>query len=80
MTVMPSESAKQNLEALILQVSESHQPIQIQSNDQAAVLVSEEDWRALQETIYLLSVPGMKESILEGAATPLDECSEERDW
>lgn len=80
MTVMPSDSAKQNLEALILQVSQSHQPIQIQAQGNAAVLVSEEDWRALQETVYLLSIPGMKESLLKGAATPLDECSEERDW
>jgi PHD/YefM family antitoxin component YafN of YafNO toxin-antitoxin module len=45
-----------------------------------AVLVSEEDWSAIQETLYLLSVPGMRESIREGMAAPLDECDEELDW
>ena len=44
------------------------------------VLVSEEDWSAIQETLYLLSVPGMRESIREGMDTPVDECDEELDW
>jgi PHD/YefM family antitoxin component YafN of YafNO toxin-antitoxin module len=46
----------------------------------SAVLVSEEDWTAIQETLYLLSVPGMRESIREGMDTPVDECDEELDW
>ncbi len=45
-----------------------------------AVLVSEEDWSAIQETLYLLSVPGMRESIREGMDTPVEECDEELDW
>jgi len=45
-----------------------------------AVLVSEEDWAAIQETLYLLSVPGMRESIREGMEAPVDECDQELDW
>jgi antitoxin YefM len=45
-----------------------------------AVLISDDGWRAIQETMYLLSVPGMRESIVEGLATPLEECSDEVEW
>jgi len=44
------------------------------------VLISEEDWEAIQETLYLLSVPGMRESIREGMNTPVEECDEELEW
>jgi antitoxin YefM len=45
-----------------------------------AVLVSAEDWEAIQETLFLLSIPGMRESIREGMDTPIDECSKDLDW
>ena len=45
-----------------------------------AVLVSEDDWRAVQETLYLVSIPGMRESILEGLATPAGELEGALDW
>lgn len=50
------------------------------SNITGAKLISEDDWRAIQETLYLLSIPGMRESIKEGLATPVEQCSEELDW
>lgn len=56
------------------------EPVQITGRRANAVLVSEADWRALQETVYLMSVPGMAESIREGMATPLEDCVEELDW
>ena len=65
---------------LIDETAESHQPIVIMGKRNKAVLVSEEDWSAIQETLYLLSVPGMRESIREGMDTPEDECDEELDW
>jgi len=44
------------------------------------VLISEEDWNAIQETLFLLSVPGMRESIREGMDTPVEECDKELEW
>ncbi|EPC04005.1 antitoxin [Litchfieldella anticariensis FP35 = DSM 16096] len=72
--------ARSNLYRLIDQTAESHQPIVIMGKRNKAVLVSEEDWAAIQETLFLLSVPGMRESIREGVDTPVDECDEEPDW
>lgn len=72
--------ARSNLYRLIDQTAESHQPIVITGKRNKAVLVAEEDWAAIQETLFLLSVPGMRESIREGMATPVDECDEELDW
>ncbi|MBK7648766.1 MAG: type II toxin-antitoxin system Phd/YefM family antitoxin [Betaproteobacteria bacterium] len=65
---------------MIDQASENHQPILISGKRHNAVLVSADDWAAIQETMYLLSVPGMRESIREGLSTPVDECAKELDW
>lgn len=72
--------ARSILYKLIDEVRENSEPIQITGKRSNAVLISEEDWRAIQETLYLLSVPGMRESIREGFQTPVEECSEEPDW
>lgn len=75
-----SEDAKINLENLIDTTSFSHQPILITGQKHNAILVSESDWRAIQETLYLLEIPGMRESILTGLQTPVEDCDEELDW
>ncbi len=62
------------------EAAESHVPIRITGKRNSAVLVSEKDWASVQETMYLLSVPGMRESIREGMGTPVDDCAEELDW
>ncbi|KAA0019033.1 type II toxin-antitoxin system Phd/YefM family antitoxin [Salinicola corii] len=80
MTGITATEARGNLYRLIDETAESHQPIVIMGKRNRAVLVSEEDWAAIQETLYLLSVPGMRESIREGMETPVDECSEGLDW
>ncbi|WBA07671.1 type II toxin-antitoxin system Phd/YefM family antitoxin [Salinivibrio kushneri] len=80
MTGITATEARSKLYRLIDETAESHQPIVIAGKRNKAVLVSEEDWSAIQETLYLLSVPGMRESIREGIATPTDECDEELDW
>ena len=80
MTGITATEARSNLYRLIDETAESRQPIIIMGKWNKAVLVSEEDWSAIQETLYLLSVPGMRESIREGMDTPEDECDEELDW
>jgi antitoxin YefM len=72
--------ARANLYKLIEEASTIHEPIQITGKKVNAVLLSEDDWRSVQETLYLLSMPGMRESIMEGLETPVDECSEELEW
>ncbi|ONM43652.1 antitoxin [Halopseudomonas pachastrellae] len=80
MTGITATEARSNLYRLIDETAESHQPVVIQGKRNSAILVSEEDWSAIQETLYLLSVPGMRESIREGMATPVDECDGELNW
>ena len=80
MNGITATEARSNLYRLIDETAESHQPIVIMGKRNKAVLVSEEDWSAIQETLYLLSGPGMRESIREGMDTPVDECDEGLDW
>ena len=80
MTSITATQARKQLYTLLDDVSESHEPIQIAGKRHSAVLVCEEDWRAVEETLYLNSVPGMRDSILEGLATPIDECDKELAW
>ncbi|MGF1512137.1 MAG: type II toxin-antitoxin system Phd/YefM family antitoxin [Elainellaceae cyanobacterium] len=78
--MIPVNEAQQQLQDLIDSVSESHQPVVIKGQRSNAILLSESDWASVQETLYLLSVPGMRESIREGLATPIEECDQELDW
>jgi len=80
MTAITATEARKRLYALLDAVSESHEPIHITGKRNSGVLISADDWRAVQETLYLHSVPGMKESILKGLKTPVEKCSEELDW
>jgi prevent-host-death family protein len=80
MTSITATEARKALYKLVDEVSASHEPVQITGKRGNAVLVSEDDWRAVQETLHLLSVPGMRESIVEGMAAPIDECANELDW
>ena len=80
MTTLTASAARANLYRLIDQAAESHKPVFISGKRRAAVLISEEDWNAIQETLFLLSIPGMRESIKEGMAEPLSESSKELDW
>ena len=70
MTTITATEARKRLYNLLDEVAESHEPVQIAGKRSSAVLVSEEDWRAIQETLYLHAIPGMKESIVEGMETP----------
>jgi len=77
---MSATEARKQLYQLLDDVSRSHEPVQITGKRGNAVLVSEEDWRAVQETLYLVSIPGVRESILEGMATPAAELEDEPGW
>ena len=74
------EDARASLERLIDEAAASHEPVTITGHRASAVMLSEEDWRSIQETLHLLSIPGMRESIREGLHTPLDECDEDPGW
>ena len=80
MATITATEARKRLYTLVDDVAESHDPIQIVGKRNSAVLVSEEDWRAIQETLYLSSIPEMRESIREGLKTPVEECEEGLDW
>lgn len=80
MTTITATEARRLLYRLLDEVSESHEPVQITSRRGNAVLVAEDDWRAVQETLHLLSIPGMRESVREGMATPLEELDGEPGW
>lgn len=80
MTAITASEARANLYRLIDEAAASHQPLLISGKRNNAVLVSEEDWTAIQETLFLLSVPGMRESIREGMDAPINECDEDLDW
>ncbi len=80
MTTLTATEARKRLYQLLDDVAESHEPIQITSKRGSAILIAEDDWRAVQETLYLHGIPGMRDSILEGMKTPIEECDEQLDW
>ncbi|HEY0200550.1 MAG TPA: type II toxin-antitoxin system Phd/YefM family antitoxin [Burkholderiaceae bacterium] len=80
MTTLTVSEARANLYRLMDQAAESHEPITISGKRGNAILVSAEDWAAIQETLFLLSVPGMRESIKAGMAEPINTCAKELDW
>ena len=80
MTTLTASEARANLYRLIDEAAQSHQPIVIAGKRSNAVLISSEDWQAIQETLYLLSVPGMRESIKAGRAEPLAKSAKAVRW
>lgn len=80
MTTMTASEARGKLYRLLDRAAETHEPIQITGKRNNGVLVAEEDWRAIQETLYLLSIPGMRESIRRGLRAPVGRCSEKPGW
>ena len=80
MTTITATEARLKLHRLIEFAAESHEPVMITGKRNRAVLVSEEDWRTIQETLLLLSIPCMRESIREGMETSVEDCSETLDW
>lgn len=79
-SVLTASEARANLYRLIDEAAESHRPIHISGKRASAVLIAADDWQAIQETLFLLSIPGMRESIKAGMAEPLEESVVEPDW
>jgi antitoxin YefM len=80
MTSISVTKARSKLYEILDEAADSHEPIQITGKRSNAVLVSEADWRNIQETLYLVSIPGMRESIRKGLAEPLKKTSPEPGW
>ena len=80
MQILSASNARTNLYRLIDEAAASHQPLVITGKRNNAVLVSQEDWAAMQETLFLLSIPNMRESLHEGMATPASDLSSALDW
>jgi antitoxin YefM len=80
MDIITATEARQSLYTLIDRTAETHEPIHITGKRGNAVLVSEEDWAAIQETLYLQGIPGMRESITAGKKEPLSKCSKKLPW
>ncbi|HRF87498.1 MAG: type II toxin-antitoxin system Phd/YefM family antitoxin [Cellvibrionales bacterium] len=80
MNTLTASEVRSNLYRLMDQAAETHQPIVISGKRTNAVLVSAEDWEAIQETLHLLSVPGMRESIKQGMDEPVENCTQELHW
>ncbi len=80
MPMLSASDARANLYRLIDEANEAHEPVTITGKRGNAVLVAEDDWRAIQETLYLLSIPGMRESIREGMKEPLSKSATKLDW
>lgn len=80
MTTLTASEARAKLYKLLDRAAASHAPIQITGKRANAVLISEEDWRSIQETLYLLSIPGMRESIRAGLKTPVSKSFKDPGW
>jgi antitoxin YefM len=80
MTTITATEARKKLYNLLDDVADSHEPIQIAGRRNSAVLLSEDDWRSVQETLHLTSIPGMRDSIRKGLKTPIEKCATELDW
>jgi prevent-host-death family protein len=80
MTTLTVTEARAKLYKLMDEAASSHEPIQITGKRANAVLIAEDDWRAVQETLYLVSIPGMRESIRKGLKTPVEKCGKDIKW
>jgi len=80
MTTLTASAARATLYKLLDQTASSHEPIQITGKRPSAVLVSQEDWQSIQETLYLLSIPAMRESIRAGLKTSVSKLSKKIAW
>jgi antitoxin YefM len=80
MRSVSAEKVKTNFSKILDDAVSSHEPIHITGKKAHGILISEEDWRAIQETLYLLSIPKMRESIRKGLKTPIENCATELPW
>jgi len=80
MTTINITNARKQFYTLIEEVIFSHQPVHVTSKKGGAVIVSQDDWNAIMETLYLTQIPGVAPSIKKGLETPLDDCEQDLKW
>jgi antitoxin YefM len=80
MSTLTASDARKTLYRLLDDAARDHEPILITGPRTNAVLISEDDWNGIQETLYLLGIPGMRDSLRKGIATPVDKCSDAPGW
>lgn len=80
MEIYTTSEARSKLYKIVDQVSAAHKPVYIKGRRNKVVILSEEDFRNMQETLYLLSIPGMRESIREGMKEPIESCIDKLEW
>ncbi len=80
MVTMTASKARAKLYKLLDKVTASHEEVQITGRRSTGILVSAEDWKSIQETLYLVSIPGMRESIRKGLKEPVSKCRKEIKW
>ena len=73
-------NARKDLYRLIEKINQSHEPVHVIGKNGAVVMVAEDDWKAVEETLFLTSIPGMRESIIKGMQEPIEKCSDTLDW
>jgi len=74
MKTLTATQARKEIYQLVQSVESSHEPVAITSKEAVVVMIAKSDWNAIQETLHLVSIPGMKESIVEGLNTPVSKC------
>ena len=80
MTTISVSQARANLYKLLDEIADSHEAIQITGKRHNAILITEEDWRGIEATLHLKSIPGLSDSIKKGMSTPLEQCQQELKW
>ena len=80
MKSIKATNARKQIYKLIEETVNTNTPIQISSKNGNVIMISEADWNSIQETLYLISIPGIRESIIEGLNTPIEDCVEELNW
>ena len=80
MTSLTTSQARATWYTLVDTIAVQHEPVQIIGKRHNAVLISDEDWQAINETLYLISIPKMRNSIVEGLKTPVKKCVKSLVW
>ena len=80
MPVLSAKSVKEKLDIILEEVQDINEPFVIAGEKHTAVLISEELWRSIEETLYLTSIPGMKKSIIAGMKEKIEDCSSVIEW
>lgn len=80
MKTLTATQARKDIYRIIESLGQSHEAIQITGKAGNAILISESDWNAIQETLYLLSIPDIRATVKKGLKTPIEKCTKELDW